>query len=139
MQKDSYPSTGATTEQIEILAPTTATYYSVVVDNYGCKGADSVLITPDCILLLPSAFSPNADGTNDNLHPLGSHLTDFQLVIYNRWGQEIFNKQSNNLLDGWDGTYNGEPQDIGVYVYVLRGTFVSGEPVSRTGNVTLVR
>ena len=132
-------STGATTEEIQILAPSSPTVYTVILDNFGCKGTDSVLITPNCILVLPSAFSPNADGANDILHPLGSHLANFQLIIYNRWGKEIYNRQSNNLLDGWDGTYEGEPQQIGVYVYVLKGNFVNGEAVSRTGNVTLVR
>jgi gliding motility-associated-like protein len=132
-------STGATTQEIQIPAPAAATYYSVIVDNYGCTGTDSVLITSDCLLFLPSAFSPNGDGTNDMLRALGSHLSDYKLTIYNRWGQEVYDREGNNLLDGWDGTFDGEPQDIGVYVYVLKGTFVSGEPVSRIGNVTLVR
>lgn len=132
-------STGATTESIAIAAPETATTYSVIVDNFGCKGTDSVLITPDCLLLLPAAFSPNSDGVNDLLHPLGSLLADYSLHIYNRWGQEVYSYEGNNLQTGWNGEFNGEPQPVGVYVYVLKGAYVSGEAVSRTGNVTVLR
>lgn len=132
-------STGATTESIVILAPETTTYYTVVVDNFGCKGTDSVLITPDCLLLLPAAFSPNSDGVNDLLHPLGSLLASYSLAVYNRWGEEVFFYQGNDLQAGWNGEYKGEPQPIGVYVYMLKGAFVSGEAVARTGNVTIVR
>ena len=132
-------STGANTETIVIAAPESATYYSVIVDNFGCKGTDSVLITPDCLLLLPAAFSPNSDGVNDLLHPLGSLLADYSLHIYNRWGQEVYSYEGNNLQTGWNGSFNGEPQPVGVYVYVLKGAYVSGEAVSRTGNVTILR
>ncbi|MBK9729930.1 MAG: PKD domain-containing protein [Chitinophagaceae bacterium] len=132
-------STGENTESILIAAPESSTYYSVVVDNYGCKGTDSVLITPDCLLLLPAAFSPNSDGVNDLLHPLGSLLADYSLTIFNRWGQEVYAYIGNDLHVGWNGTYEGKPQPIGVYVYVLKGSFVSGEAVSKTGNVTVLR
>lgn len=132
-------STGATTESILINAPESETTYVVVVDNFGCKGTDSVLITPDCILLLPAAFSPNSDGVNDLLHPLGSLLADYSLTIFNRWGQQVYAYAGNDLHVGWNGTYQGEPQPIGVYVYILKGAFVSGEAVTRTGNVTVLR
>jgi gliding motility-associated-like protein len=132
-------STGDTTAVISVPAPETTTNYSVTVDNYGCKGTDSVLITINCVFGLPSAFSPNGDGKNDLLHPLGSLLSEYQMIIYNRWGQEVYNRKTNNLLEGWDGLFNGEPQETGVYVFIFNGTFVSGETFSKTGNITLVR
>ncbi|MBA2422788.1 MAG: PKD domain-containing protein, partial [Chitinophagales bacterium] len=132
-------STGDTSPTISVPAPEETTNYSVIVDNYGCIGTDSVLISIDCVFGLPSAFSPNGDGKNDLLHPLGSLLSDYQMIIYNRWGQEVYNRRTNNLLEGWDGQLNGEPQEMGVYVFIINATFVSGESFSKTGNITLVR
>jgi gliding motility-associated-like protein len=132
-------STGETTPVVTLLAPQQTTIFTVTVDNNGCKGTDSVLITIDCIFQLPSAFSPNSDGSNDVLHPLGSHVSQYTMAIYNRWGQEVYNRTSNNLLEGWDGKLDGQPQGLGVYVYTVNGTFVSGEAFTQTGNITLVR
>jgi gliding motility-associated-like protein len=59
------------------------------------------------------------------------------LKIYNRWGEMVF--QTSDPREGWDGTYNGTPQEMEVYFYVMSGKFVNDEEFSKQGNVTLLR
>ena len=55
----------------------------------------------------------------------------------NRWGQEVFETHEEN--NGWDGTYNGEPQDVDTYYYILQYTCADGSTHEKSGDVTLVR
>jgi len=119
-----------------------------VTDEYGCKNADSVKIEtqPCCNMLFPSAFSPNGDGKNDIFHLLRSGSNDVNgnvkindiktLRIVNRWGQVVF--ETANPRMGWDGTFNGEPADMGIYFYYVnyRCNQILKE---QRGEVTLVR
>jgi len=83
--------------------------------------------------VFPSAFSPNEDGLNDRFALLNAQdLETFDLQIYNRWGNLVY--ATANPSDGWDGTYKGEPQAVGVYVY-----FCSFGEIELMGNVTLLR
>lgn len=89
-------------------------------------------------LMIPNAFSPNNDGQNDIFKI--SNLTNEQILefkIFNRWGTILY-KESDNA-EGWDGTYRGEAQAIGVYGYVIRIKFSNGNIETYKGTVTLVR
>ncbi len=89
-------------------------------------------------LMLPNAFSPNGDGNNDTFQAVASApLERFNLMIYNRWGEQVF--QSSAINEAWNGIYENEVGDIGVYVYVLQYQFVGGQEELKRGNVTLVR
>jgi len=66
---------------------------------------------------LPNTFIPDNDGLNDIFKPEGSNLRFYQLQIFDRWGEIIF--QSTDLNTGWDGTMNGQDAPIGTYVYKL--------------------
>ena len=57
--------------------------------------------------------------------------------IYNRWGMKIF--ETKDINQGWDGTYNGEPQPLGVYVYIAEGITATGKTFRKQGNITLMR
>lgn len=65
---------------------------------------------------LPNAFSPNGDGINDvyKIKQLQS-IVKFNAYIFNRWGQELFRWDINNINEGWDGTYHGRRVKDGVY------------------------
>lgn len=113
--------------------------YLTAMDDYGCSNRDSIYITvePCCQVFIPSVFSPNGDGKNDVFRPRTQgfqHYTTFQVM--NRWGQKIFESRSQNV--GWDGTFNGVPQDPGVYSYQLLYS-CDGKMTEKKGNVTLVR
>jgi gliding motility-associated-like protein len=131
-------STGQTTSQIEVAAP--ATYYCTVTVD-GCAASDTVNVLNDCYMNIPNAFTPNGDGINDYFFPrelLSKGLTTFSMIIYNRWGNELFTTTSTDGR-GWDGKMSGSPQPEGAYVYLIEATFKDGQHEHRTGNVTLLR
>ena len=87
---------------------------------------------------IPTAFTPNNDGLNDVFRISGlkfQKLLDFR--VFNRWGQVIF--QTNSIEKGWDGTFNGHPQDMGTYVYEITVAHPDGTRKTYKGSVTLIR
>jgi gliding motility-associated-like protein len=113
----------------------------IIQNNAGCADTTSALVqalepigTP---VAIPSGFSPNGDQSNDVLHVLGGPFRDVYFRIYNEWGNLVYS--TTDPLSGWDGTYKGEPQPGGVYVYTATGTTVKGRYVRLSGNVTLIR
>ncbi|MBS1783308.1 MAG: gliding motility-associated C-terminal domain-containing protein [Bacteroidetes bacterium] len=110
------------------------------MDDYGCTNLDSVHISVDynAPVVIPSAFSPNGDGRNDLFHVGGltfQRIVEFR--VFNRWGQEVFNTTIPS--EGWDGTFHGEPQETGVYQYLIRIGYPNGRVDLYKGDVTLVR
>ncbi len=86
---------------------------------------------------VPNAFSPNGDGKNDTFLVSGTHILEFTLRIYDRWGELLF--ESNDVTRGWDGTFKGEPVPAGVYYYFIdaRGTLYQKKRFQ--GTLTLIR
>lgn len=109
----------------------------VVKDINGCidtaRHEVTVVLLPD----VPTAFSPNSDGQNDVFLVKGGPFKTIDLRIYNNWGQLIF--ESNDQMQGWDGTFNGTAQPLGVYVWVVDVETFSGKKIKKTGDVTLLR
>jgi gliding motility-associated-like protein len=91
--------------------------YSVMVANSCGSTQDEILITTRvCDIYFPSAFTPNKDGKNDLFKALnGYNIEEFHLSVYNRWGQKLF--ETNDQNKGWDGSFNNQPQDMGVYIW----------------------
>jgi len=71
------------------------------------------------------------------LYVRGAAIKTLDLKIFNRWGQLIF--ETTSQQKGWDGTYNGQPQPIEAYAYVLDVTFIDGTTRLLKGNITLLR
>ncbi|MCO6500924.1 MAG: gliding motility-associated C-terminal domain-containing protein, partial [Vicingus serpentipes] len=118
----------------------TVTYTVTYTDQYGCVVTDEVVINVDVNLNIgiPSAFSPNGDGSNDFLFVRGkAAIKTLQLNIYNRYGQKVFS--TNNVDQGWDGTHNGVPLNPGVFAYYANITLIDGSTQQLKGNITLVR
>ncbi len=89
-------------------------------------------------VMFPTAFTPNGDGRNDILYPLGAkYAKSINVEIWNRWGQLVYS--STDQTKGWDGNYKGSQAQTGVYAY--RVAYVDGSNVERVakGNVTLIR
>jgi len=63
---------------------------------------------------IPNAFSPNGDGTNDNFGIFGSDIEKMSYNIYDRWGNKVY--ENMTLVNSWDGTFNRQPADQGVYL-----------------------
>jgi gliding motility-associated-like protein len=91
----------------------------------------------EAALFLPDAFSPNSDGINDTFKPNGSFYDNFQLIVYNRWGQSIF--QTTDATTGWDGSIQGNRAPEGRYVYRIVITDSTGKEFVKQGTVLLLR
>lgn len=88
-------------------------------------------------IFIPNAFSPNDDRLNDGFRPFCVYIRQYHLTIYNRWGQKVF--ESNNPYDAWDGTYEGEQSENGVYVYILEALGADLQKYNLSGSFHLVR
>jgi gliding motility-associated-like protein len=118
----------------------TTTYTVTVMDINGCTGSDFVIVMVDNdedIIGVPSAFSPNNDGMNDIVRVLGEGIESMHFKIYNRYGQLVF--ETTNQEEGWDGIFNGQRMNQGVFAYTLEYTLVNGVSGKKEGSITLVR
>ena len=89
-------------------------------------------------LYSPNAFSPDGDGINDLFKVSGQGMSDFQIEIYNRWGQMVY--KSIDLSNGWDGTFKGKNLPTGTYVYKIKTSKFGLEQILvKSGSVGLVR
>ncbi|MBY0477261.1 MAG: gliding motility-associated C-terminal domain-containing protein [Chitinophagaceae bacterium] len=107
----------------------------------GCIGtAVTYTITVKALnkdVFVPNVFSPNGDGKNDQLLVFGNYIDKLEMRIFNQWGQQV--ALINSRTQGWDGTHNGKPQPVGVYMYALRAVMSDGRTIDLKGSVTLVR
>ncbi len=117
--------------------------------NYGLSGLkglafDNFSTTPFALtsevissVYVPNVFSPNGDGFNDILMVRGKAVAEIQFIVYDRWGEKVF--ETNDINTGWDGTYKGEPMNLAVFVYMLTGKYKNGKVIDEKGNFTLLR
>lgn len=95
----------------------------VAMNSAGCSDTaqQAVSVVDDLIFYVPNAFTPNGDESNNAFEPVftsGIDQQNFNLTIYNRWGEVIF--ESNDPKIGWDGTYKGVLVQEGIYTWNLR-------------------
>jgi len=88
-------------------------------------------------VFIPTGFSPNGDGVNDVLQIMGEGILSLNLAIYDRWGQRVF--QTTDVNTFWDGTFNGQPLNSGVFAYKVFAVLADGTEISQSGNITLMR
>jgi len=86
---------------------------------------------------VPTAFTPNSDGTNDGFHPVSVAVQDYSLAVYNRWGQLVFQTTDQNA--SWDGSYGGAPSPSGIYMYMVTFTDFQSRSYKKNGTVQLMR
>jgi gliding motility-associated-like protein len=135
-------SNGSTNARQTVTPLETTTYSVTVTDTDGCTGIAQITIRvnpPDCEedVFVPTAFTPNFDGVNDVLFVRSKYIDEMDLIIYNRWGQEIFTSKDKNI--GWDGSFKGATLSPDVYAYYLRVKCVDGTEIKRRGNVSLLK
>jgi gliding motility-associated-like protein len=120
-------STGETGNSITVSSPGA---YWVTIINSSCKASDTVVVAGDpageSSLFIPNAFTPNHDGLNDHFRAIGSSISEFHMMIFNRWGELIF--QSDEIQSGWDGTLKNVMVQQDVYVVKMKyKTFCAGD------------
>ncbi len=121
----------------------TTTYTLEVTTASGCVETRDLVVTvvkracDEPFIFVPEAFTPNGDGENDVLFVRGNPIDAIEMIIYNRWGEKVFETTSKDY--GWDGTYNGERLSPDVYGYYLKVRCLDGDEFIKKGNVTLLR
>lgn len=93
-----------------------------VTSEFGCKDTSiqKIVVMPEVIIYAPNTFTPDNDEHNQHwgIHIEGIDVTDFNLLIFNRWGEIIW--ESNDPSATWDGTYNGRIISQGTYSWIVR-------------------
>lgn len=113
------------------------TYTVFFVDANGCTAQDQIDISFDGIIYVPNTFTPDQDNFNPVFSPKGGNIVEYHLMIFNRWGELIF--ESYNFNVGWNGTYGGEICQDGTYIWVIEYTDYSNNKDKLYGHVNLLR
>ena len=116
------------------------TYTVTARTGEGCTASDDVNIKvfskPE--LYVPTAFTPNGDGTNDELKIVPAGIKELKYFrVFNRFGELVFT--TANPSNGWNGTYKGQPQDAATFVWMAEGVAFDGAVLFRKGTVVLIR
>lgn len=116
-----------------------------VTDEKGCTAEDivNVFVKNEQSVFVPSAFSPNQDGTNDKHWIHGKEGTVVENYrIYDRWGELLYEEKDFNVNDkaaGWDGIYRSKNMSAGVYIWYVEVRYENGSTQTLKGDVTLIR
>jgi gliding motility-associated-like protein len=110
-----------------------------VSNNFGCADTTTacIKIVPSFAFYVPSSFTPNGDGTNDVFMGGGTNIADFEMTIFDRWGNKIF--ASNSEHDGWDGKFGGSLVQQDIYIYKIKIRDSQSMLHEYLGNITLLR
>jgi gliding motility-associated-like protein len=127
--------------QVTYMYPDTGLYTVIMTayNAYGChtEASQTILILPDPHLWVPSGFTPNGDGLNDQFVIGGVEVKTFEMWVFDRWGKAVF--YSDNITNGWDGHVGGSAAPEGVYVFKINATTNVDKKIVRAGSVTLIR
>ncbi len=121
----------------------TTTYELNIRDQNGCLNQAFITIVvfnPACLppfIYVPNAFTPNGDNRNDEFKVYGDPIDELELIIYDRWGEKVF--ESSQKEEGWDGSFRGKALASDVYAYYVRVRCFDGVEYITKGNVTLIR
>ncbi|NNE29622.1 MAG: hypothetical protein HKN16_08290, partial [Saprospiraceae bacterium] len=135
-----------------VASPSETTIYRVtVIDENGCPATDDIVlrVRTDIDIYIPSAFSPNGDGSNEIFHIFAAETENGieeieEFIIADRWGEIVFrdeNFQPNDPDHGWNGRMKagGEIFNPAVFVYYARVKLINGSTQIFEGDVTLIR
>ena len=113
----------------------------IVTNSIGCSdtATHTLTVVGNCFIAIPKGFSPNGDGLNDYLYPTNAYKAkDLWFRVFNRGGQQIF--ETRNWTNKWDGSFRGNPQDPGTYVWILNYTNIdTGKRIELKGTTVLIR
>jgi gliding motility-associated-like protein len=140
----STPSSGATGLSHTVSGLTPNTSVTLIVRALGiiaCQNSISDPVTGKTLIdqiYVPSAFNPNSTiAQNRTLRVYGYVIQTMQFMIFNQWGEKVF--ETTSQTNGWDGSYKGKPQPSGVYIYVLKMTLLNGTNSEMKGSINLIR
>ncbi len=116
--------------------------YTATRNNCSFQDSFTVdFVTCSCIKFIPNVFTPNEDGKNETYKPmLECNIEDYHFMIYNRWGEKIFETFDQDAY--WTGEYSGKRVPDGVYFWILEFASKRDQGKNRetlSGTVTLIR
>ena len=129
-----------------VASPIKTTEYTVIgTDSVGCTASGKIVVQVEETAFIPTLFTPNNDGKNDDLKIYGLNVpTGFHFIIFNREGSAVYETKDWSVasLQGWNGSHNGTQQPPGLYYWKVEGK-LDGEALrlngKTNGSVLLVR
>ncbi|MEO8085244.1 MAG: gliding motility-associated C-terminal domain-containing protein [Bacteroidota bacterium] len=114
-------------------------YFAAVTTQAGCLGVDSIYVEEKCLddVVFPNSFTPNGDGLNEIFRAYGIGVKSFKIRLFDRWGEKIF--ESDDIDEGWDGTYSNHLVHDGIYLCVVQYSMDGIKTKTKKGSVTLLR
>jgi gliding motility-associated-like protein len=111
---------------------------NTITNSFDTSFSNLACLTREPNIFIPSAFHPGG-GINDVFKPEIPFIygNDYQMLIYNRWGQKLF--ETHDINEGWDGTYKGSDAPAQAYVYLIKLRDAQGNEIVRSGSVVLIR
>ena len=119
------------------------TYYiTQVVSNGNCIDSltKEIFVNPYSSVYIPNSFTPNEDGLNESFKVIGSYVQDFEMLIFDRWGELIY--KSNDIFEGWNGGFQNMSDKLmkqDTYIYKIKYKEFKGETKQIIGHVNLIR
>lgn len=117
----------------------TTTYTATNSIPGGCQVADNfqVVVLTDALVMMPTAFTPNGDGLNDDFGPIGKVPEGYRLQLFNRNGEIVF--RSTQMNRRWNGIFNGRAQPTSVFIYLIEYKDLQNKPHQQKGSFMLIR
>jgi len=112
-------------------------YTATLTDANSCKVSKDILINYDPLIFVPNTFTPDNDQFNNTFFAVANNITEFEMLIFNRWGEIVF--QSTSIHQHWTGNYNGHKALDDVYVWKIKYKDLNGIAFDLVGHVTLLR
>ena len=111
----------------------------IVINQFGCIDSVTinVVLLNGNVLYIPNTITPNGDNLNDAFLPIMTGVEQYELTIFNRWGEKIFT--TSDQKTGWDGKHEELIAQQGVYIYKIRIKNKSGEVSEINGHINLIR
>jgi gliding motility-associated-like protein len=112
-----------------------------IVDDVGCADTTytiAITVRKEFSIDVAGSFTPNGDGINDVVYAKGWGIRKLlEFKIFNRWGNQVFS--TDDITQGWDGSFNGQIQPVDAYVYEVK--IESWDNLIRTkkGTIVLIR
>ena len=147
-QFDWQPATGVSdpASANPVITPEAPTTYTLTITHDNCIATDTIrvnVIDPDTLdcskIFIPNAFTPGATPGRNDVFGISNPFAVNEFIsfeVFDRWGGRVFNAE--DAFGTWDGTFDGQPANPGVFLYRLRYRCEGVETV-KTGSLTLLR
>lgn len=133
-------STGATPVSQTYTATGTYTITQTVANSNGCLNSQSIIVVvqnEDGVFVIPNVFTPNNDSINDVFKINGTNISDFNCVIFDRWGLQMY--EWSDIKSGWNGKVEGQSVPDGTYFYIINATDLNNKEVKKQGAFSLFK